>query len=86
MCCSNLEDAVKTVKEKAFYMKRALDGDNTKQAIDYAIEMLKELKTNTLNPKNYYELYMKVAAIRACPPPRVCSSHLTVVCHRLRMR
>lgn len=51
---------MKTVKEKAFYMKRALDGDNTKQAIDYAIEMLKELKTNTLNPKNYYELYMKV--------------------------
>lgn len=41
-------------------MKRALDGDNTKQAIDFAIEMLKELKTNTLNPKNYYELYMKV--------------------------
>jgi vacuolar protein sorting-associated protein 35 len=55
-----LEDAVKTVKEKAFFMKRALDGDNTKQAIEHAIEMLKELKTNTLNPKNYYELYMKV--------------------------
>lgn len=56
-----MEDAVKTVKEKAFFMKRALDGDNTKQAIDFAIEMLKELKTNTLNPKNYYELYMKVS-------------------------
>ena len=41
-------------------MKRALDGDNTKQAFEHAIEMLKELKTNTLNPKNYYELYMKV--------------------------
>lgn len=52
---------MKTVKEKAFYMKRALDGDNIKQAIEFAIEMLKELKTNTLNPKNYYELYMKVS-------------------------
>ena len=49
------------MKEKAFYMKRALDGDNIKQAIEFAIEMLKELKTNTLNPKNYYELYMKVS-------------------------
>lgn len=58
--CRNLEDAVKTVKEKAFFMKRALDSDNTKQGIEHAIEMLKELKTNTLNPKNYYELYMKV--------------------------
>lgn len=56
----SLEDAVKTVRERAFFMKRALDGSNTKAALEHAVEMLKELKTGTLNPKNYYELYMKV--------------------------
>lgn len=55
-----LEDATKIVKEQAFYMKRAMDGDSLKLALDHATEMLRELRTNLLTPKNYYELYMKV--------------------------
>lgn len=55
-----LEDATKIVKEQAFYMKRAMDSDNLKLSLDHATEMLRELRTNLLTPKNYYELYMKV--------------------------
>jgi vacuolar protein sorting-associated protein 35 len=59
-----LEVATKKVKEQAFYMKRATDQTDTKvaltQALNYAKEMLKELRSNDLTPRNYYELYMKV--------------------------
>jgi vacuolar protein sorting-associated protein 35 len=55
-----LEAAKKIVKEQAFYMKRAMDGDKLDLALDHAMEMLRELKTNLLSPKSYYELYMKV--------------------------
>ena len=55
-----LTAAKKIVKEQAFYMKRAMDGDKLDLAIEHATEMLRELKTNSLSPKSYYELYMKV--------------------------
>ena len=55
-----LDSSVKKVREEAFYMKRAIDSNDLKLTIDHAIEMLRELKSNTLNPKTYYELYMKV--------------------------
>ncbi|KAJ1402812.1 vacuolar protein sorting-associated protein 35-like protein [Ochromonadaceae sp. CCMP2298] len=55
-----LEDAQKEVQKQAFYMKRAMHGDSLKLALDHATEMLRELRTNLLTPKNYYELYMKV--------------------------
>ena len=42
-------------------MKRAIDGENLKLALDHATDMLRELKSNTLTPRNYYDLYMKVA-------------------------
>ena len=48
------------MKEHAFYMKRALDQNDLKQALSFAKEMLKELRTNELTPRNYYDLYMKV--------------------------
>lgn len=55
-----LEDALKEVQKQAFYMKRAMDGDSLKLALDHATEMLRELRTNLLTPKNYYELYMRI--------------------------
>lgn len=55
-----LEDAMKEVQKQAFYMKRAMDGDSLKLALDHATEMLRELRTGLLSPKNYYELYMKI--------------------------
>eukprot|EP01038_Epipyxis_sp_PR26KG_P012178 gene12178-16310_t len=55
-----LEDAIKIVREQAFYMKRAMDNENLKLALEHATEMLRELRTSLLTPKNYYELYMKI--------------------------
>ena len=55
-----LEYSLKAVQQQSFYMKRAMDGDNLKLALEHATEMLRELRTNLLTPKNYYELYMKV--------------------------
>lgn len=55
-----LDDALKEVQKHAFYMKRAMDSDNLKVTLDHATEMLLELRTGSLSPKNYYELYMRV--------------------------
>ena len=55
-----LDEACKIVKEQAFFMKREFDKNNLKQCLNYATEMLRELRTNLLTPRNYYELYMKV--------------------------
>jgi len=55
-----LETASKKVKEQAFYMKRAMDQSDLKQALNFAKEMLRELRSQDLTPRNYYELYMKV--------------------------
>ena len=41
-------------------MKRSIDSNDLKGALEHATDMLRELKSNTLNPKTYYELYMKV--------------------------
>ena len=55
-----LEEASQNVKQQAFYMKRAMDNNDLKQALKFSSEMLRELRTALLTPKNYYELYMKV--------------------------
>eukprot|EP01039_Chlorochromonas_danica_P006012 gene6012-6622_t len=55
-----LEDSFKEIQKQSFFMKRAMDSDSLKLALDHATEMLRELKTNALSPKNYYELYMKI--------------------------
>lgn len=36
------------------------DSNDCKSAFTHAGNMLKELKTTQLSPRNYYELYMKV--------------------------
>ncbi|CAM9375799.1 unnamed protein product, partial [Scytosiphon promiscuus] len=55
-----LAEANKRVMQEAFLMKRATDASDTKSAFTHAGNMLKELKTTQLSPRNYYELYMKV--------------------------
>lgn len=64
---SILNAALTVVKQQAFGMNRAIDADNItpdpvnlKTALDFATEMLRELRSNTLTPKNYYELYMAI--------------------------
>lgn len=57
-----LATALKVVRDQSSLMQRAMDGGaaNLKVTLDYATEMLRELRSNTLTPKNYYELYMSI--------------------------
>ena len=57
-----LATALKVVRDQSSLMQRAMDGGdaNLKVTLDYATEMLRELRSNTLTPKNYYELYMTI--------------------------
>ncbi|OQS07620.1 vacuolar protein sorting-associated protein 35 [Thraustotheca clavata] len=59
-----LSEASTSVRQSAFYMKRAMDGGGTEVDIalvlKHAADFLRELRTSLLSPKNYYELYMLV--------------------------
>ena len=53
-----LAEARQIVKQQAFYMKRALDQRNVREALKHASSMLGELRTSALGPKAYYDLYI----------------------------
>lgn len=55
-----LDDAAENVRKQAFFMKRALDSGDVREALRCASLMASELRLGTLSPKNYYELYMDV--------------------------
>lgn len=57
-----LDEASAVVKEQAFYLKRATEKANTREALKYASNMISELRTSLLSPKNYYDLYSQVFA------------------------
>eukprot|EP00286_Rhodomonas_abbreviata_P012555 CAMPEP_0181320120 /NCGR_PEP_ID=MMETSP1101-20121128/17947_1 /TAXON_ID=46948 /ORGANISM="Rhodomonas abbreviata, Strain Caron Lab Isolate" /LENGTH=783 /DNA_ID=CAMNT_0023427789 /DNA_START=132 /DNA_END=2483 /DNA_ORIENTATION=- len=56
-----LEEGKAVVKQQAFLMKRALDNSNLRDGLKYGSNMLCELRTGLLSPKNFYELYIMVA-------------------------
>ncbi|KAN0065553.1 retromer complex subunit Vps35 [Thecaphora frezii] len=55
-----LTEALNVVKVQLVQMKRCLDADQVMDALKSASTMLAELRTSSLSPKNYYELYMAV--------------------------
>ncbi|ORX99174.1 vacuolar protein sorting-associated protein 35 [Basidiobolus meristosporus CBS 931.73] len=55
-----LEDALNIVKVQSFQMKKCLDGNKLMDALKHCSTMLAELRTSSLTPKNYYELYMAI--------------------------
>ncbi|KAF7304622.1 Vacuolar protein sorting-associated protein 35 [Mycena kentingensis (nom. inval.)] len=55
-----LADALSTVKIQVQQMKRYLELDQLMDALKSASLMLAELRTSSLSPKQYYELYMAV--------------------------
>ncbi|KAJ3158528.1 Vacuolar protein sorting-associated protein 35 [Geranomyces michiganensis] len=55
-----LEEAVAVVKVQSFHMKRNLDAHKLMDALKHCSTMLAELRTSSLTPKNYYELYMSI--------------------------
>lgn len=55
-----LSEALNTVKIQVQQMKRHLELDQLMDALKSASTMLAELRTSSLSPKQYYELYMAV--------------------------
>ena len=55
-----LDTALKSVKTHSTHMKSAIDKNDMRQCLKYASEMISELKTNLLSPKNYYQLYTRI--------------------------
>ncbi|CAA7019334.1 unnamed protein product [Microthlaspi erraticum] len=55
-----LAAATAAVKQNAFYMQRAIDSNNLKDALKFSAQMLSELRTSKLSPHKYYELYIRV--------------------------
>ncbi|GJJ13833.1 hypothetical protein Clacol_008090 [Clathrus columnatus] len=55
-----LSEALSSVKIQAQHMKRYLETDQLMDALKSASTMLAELRTSSLTPKQYYELYMAV--------------------------
>ncbi|KAH9759183.1 vacuolar protein sorting-associated protein 35B [Citrus sinensis] len=54
-----LAEGIAGVQHNAFYMHRALDSNNLREALKYSAQMLSELRTSKLSPHKYYELYMR---------------------------
>eukprot|EP00743_Colponemidia_sp_Colp-15_P001456 GILK01001595.1.p1 GENE.GILK01001595.1~~GILK01001595.1.p1 ORF type:complete len:829 (-),score=163.63 GILK01001595.1:162-2573(-) len=55
-----LDEATTVVKQQAFFMKRALDSHSLREALKHSSNMICELRTSLLSPKNYYDIYMLV--------------------------
>lgn len=51
-----LEEASTIVREQAYYMKQNLDKNNLREALKHSSNMLCELRTSLLSPKNYFSL------------------------------
>lgn len=51
-----LEEAKSVVQAQALQMKRCLDKNKFMESLKHASNMLNELRTSILSPKNYYEL------------------------------
>lgn len=55
-----LVDSLSIVKIQSFHMKCCLDKSRLMEALKHASNMLSELRTSSLSPKSYYELFMNV--------------------------
>ena len=55
-----LEDAKKNAKEQAYFMRKALENADLRKGLKFSSEMLAELKTSVLAPRNYYILFMTI--------------------------
>ncbi|KAG6610527.1 putative vacuolar protein sorting-associated protein 35 [Phytophthora cinnamomi] len=55
-----LREALQTVRDQGFRMQRAADAGDQPAVLKHAAEVLRELRTSLLSPKNYYQLYMQV--------------------------
>ncbi|KAG6432027.1 hypothetical protein SASPL_103600 [Salvia splendens] len=59
-----LAEGIAGIQHNAFYLHRALDSNNLREALKYSAQLLSELRTSRLSPHKYYEL-CKVLHMRA---------------------
>lgn len=55
-----LNNLLLLVKTHSQHMKNSIYNNKLKNSLKYAKEMLNTLRTNDLNPENYYQLYMSI--------------------------
>ena len=56
-----LQECKQSIKKHAFLMRKAIDDESDlREALRYSAAMLGELRTSSLSPQKYYELYMLV--------------------------
>ena len=55
-----LENALQNVKNSSIKMKNSIDRNDMRTTLKNASEMISELKTNLLSPKNYYQLFTSI--------------------------
>lgn len=55
-----LTEVLSTIKVQTVQLKRCLEQDQIMEALKAASSMLADLRTSSLSPKQYYELYMSV--------------------------
>lgn len=51
-----IEEAVTVVREQAYFMKQNLDQNSLREALKHSSNMLQELRTDLLSPRNYFSL------------------------------
>lgn len=54
-----LAEGIAGIQHNAFYLHRAVDSNNLREALKYSAQLLSELRTSRLSPHKYYELYMR---------------------------
>ncbi|PNT47346.2 hypothetical protein POPTR_002G019400v4 [Populus trichocarpa] len=54
-----LAEGIAGIQHNAFYMHRALDSNNLRDALKCSALMLSELRTSKLSPHKYFDLYMR---------------------------
>ncbi|WOG91481.1 hypothetical protein DCAR_0310730 [Daucus carota subsp. sativus] len=54
-----LAEGIAAIQHNAFYMHRALDSNNLREALKFSALFLSELRTSRLSPHKYYQLYMR---------------------------
>ncbi|KAL3639044.1 Vacuolar protein sorting-associated protein 35B [Castilleja foliolosa] len=54
-----LAEGIAGIQHNAFYLHRALDSNNLREALKFSAQLLSELRTSRLSPHKYYDLYMR---------------------------
>ena len=55
-----LDEALLVVKTKSYQMKVAIENNKLRNSLKYAKSMLDTLKSTTLSPSNYYQLFLSI--------------------------